>query len=287
MNAFEHEETMQIASVLALTILVGSGCLWFRRWKYGGCPNPQNIPPWSTNWLDLGIVVWLSFVVFIAVMFGMERIIFHGSRMASPADPETGVTWAMIIYGMSIQLALMITLLGAKFSYHIQFFSGHTPVKAIHTPLLRGADMLIRYLPLLWLAAGVSSWVFEKLGIGSGEQETITMMIAIDDPWKFLVCILTAVIIAPVMEELFFRGILLRFLSGKMSEVMALILSAAFFSALHFNIDSLFPIFILGYLLGKIYRETGDIRSSMWMHGIFNALSVLLISLDKWGISGS
>lgn len=283
MNAFEHEETMQIASVLALLIIIGSGYLWFRQWKDRNKTLDDNTLPWSSNWLDFSLVVWVSFVVFLAITFGMERIVSNSDKLTFSSDPETGVTWAMILFGMSIQIALMITVLGTRISYRIHYFSRPLTPKAIHIPFLEGANKLIRYLPLLWLVAGVSSWVFKKSGIGSGEQETITMLIMIDDPWKYLVCVITAVVIAPVLEELFFRGIILRFLAGKMSELLALIISAAFFSLLHFNLDSLLPIFMLGFLLGKIYRETGDIRTSIWMHMLFNGLSVALISVDKWG----
>lgn len=282
MSVFENQETLVWANYLVLSVLIGSGILWFRRWRIGRKQSMVVIQPWIVAWLDFALFIWVTFVVFLAVMMGMERFVFPNTEISFPSDGSGVVTWPMIIFGMSVQLALVFCLLGAKYFYKIQYFSVSLAWKSIFTPFFKGADSLIRYLPLLWLAAGLSVWVFQKLGIGSGEQETITLLVAIDNPWMYLVSMGSALILAPVLEELFFRGIILRFLLGKMQPIAALMISAGIFSALHFNLDSFIPIFILGFLLGKIYSDTGDIRCAICMHALFNGHTALLISLDRW-----
>jgi len=84
------------------------------------------------------------------------------------------------------------------------------------------------------------------------------------------------------LEELFFRGIVLRFLHGKISTTLSIGFSALLFSMLHFNLQAFIPIFILGLLLGISYTRTGDIRAPIVMHMLFNGHTLLLISADKW-----
>ena len=269
---------MYLAGILAFLIFTGSCYFWFRRSKYGKAVGGEKLASWSESWLDFAIVLWLAFIVMLALLMGGERVITLNRHLSFSSDPNVEVNWVTIIYGMTIQLSLIVTVLVVKSHYHVRYL----PRLPVGRPFLRGAEKLIRYLPFIWIAAGISNWLLDKIGISSGEQETITMMTSLEDPWKYSVCVITAVILAPILEELFFRGILFRFLQGKIPAQPALLISAALFSMLHFNTDSLVPIFILGYLLGSVYRETGDIRSAIGMHALFNGFSILLMSIDKW-----
>ena len=283
MSDFQNPLTLYVAGILANLIFLGSLYLWIRRW-----PNRESIrqvpdlQPWSESWLDLGIVIWFAFVVLVALSLGGRQIVLSNPDLQLNSGPNHEVTWLAILLGMSIQLAFVITLFGAKYYYRIRYFTPTRLFPSSTRPVLAGAEMLIRYMPVLWIVAFVSSWLLKKYDFSSGQQETITMMTSMANPWKYLVCVFVAVVLAPVLEELFFRGIVFRFLQGKMSTMLALVISSALFAMLHFNLDSLLPIFVLGCLLGSVYRRTGDIRASIWMHVFFNGFSIFLISVDKW-----
>ena len=278
MDDFRHPLTLQIAGILAILIFFGSCYLWFRWFKRRKGTEGEELKAWSRSWLDFAIVLWLAFVVMLALLMGGERLVRLHPHLRFSNELDSEMNWVTVLYGLVPQLALIITVLAVKSHYHVRFL----PFSPTKRPFFKGGEKLIRYFPLIWIAAGLSTWLLERVGLSSGEQETITMMNALQDPWKYLLCALAAVVFAPVLEELFFRGILFRFLLGKLSTQLALLISAALFSLLHFNSDSLVPIFILGYLLGSIYRETGDIRSSIAMHACFNGFSVFLMSIDKW-----
>ena len=281
MSDFQNPLTLYVAGILANLILLGCLYLWIRKWRRRENILLPNLQPWSQSWLDLGIVVWFAFIILMALSLGGRQLLLLKPDFRLNSGPNQEVTWLAILLGMSIQLAFVITLLGAKYYYEIRYFSA-AKESSSNTPFRTAAGTLIRYMPVLWVVSLVSSWLLRKYGLSSGEQETITMMTAMTDPWKYLVCILIAVVAAPILEELFFRAIVFRFLVGKMSVTWALVASSALFAMLHFNLDSLLPIFILGCMLGSVYRRTGDIRASIWMHVLFNGFSIFLISVDKW-----
>jgi len=87
---------------------------------------------------------------------------------------------------------------------------------------------------------------------------------------------LSAMIVAPLAEELVFRGYLYsaakRFLGG----IPALVLTGSVFAAVHANIPNLLPLFLLACCLTLAYETTGSLWVSVTMHSAFNALNLVL-----------
>jgi uncharacterized protein len=88
-------------------------------------------------------------------------------------------------------------------------------------------------------------------------------------------------ILAPVAEELLYRGALLRALLRKTSSGWAVFISAAVFGLVHFSDPSIgtlmaFPaILSLGLVSGYQATKTGDLSNSIMLHMGFNMLSVI------------
>jgi len=84
---------------------------------------------------------------------------------------------------------------------------------------------------------------------------------------------LAVAVVAPVVEELFFRGYVLNaYLSAKGTRTAYL--ASAFAFALMHGLPTLFPaIFVMGLVLAYLYRRTGTILASMVAHGINNGLA--------------
>lgn len=97
-----------------------------------------------------------------------------------------------------------------------------------------------------------------------------------------LVALVTAVVAAPFVEELFFRGFLLRYLRGRMPIGWAVVLSSAIFSLAHFQYGqpTLFlPIFTTGLVLGAIYHYSGSIWPGVLTHATFNLIATIQLLL--------
>jgi len=78
---------------------------------------------------------------------------------------------------------------------------------------------------------------------------------------------------APFIEEMVFRGAILRsLLSGKMNPWVAISVSAALFAVAHGNLSQMPHAFITGILLGWMYLRTGSILPGVAFHWVNNTI---------------
>lgn len=81
-----------------------------------------------------------------------------------------------------------------------------------------------------------------------------------------------AVLVTPIIEELYFRGFLFRGLMLHHRPWMAFIISAALFAALHPPVLVMVEVFIVGLLLAYVMRETRSIWPGVVIHALNNAI---------------
>jgi uncharacterized protein len=102
---------------------------------------------------------------------------------------------------------------------------------------------------------------------------------------KLAVIALTAVVVAPVVEELFFRGLLLRALQRRFSAPAAVVISGVTFGAVHLLDPGAYVILpalvALGMLSGVFAVRTGNLSRSILLHAGFNLLAVVAAVLTK------
>lgn len=86
--------------------------------------------------------------------------------------------------------------------------------------------------------------------------------------------LLFAVFFAPVSEELFFRALL--------TQRFGIVLPAALFGILHITYGSVLEVlsaFLIGLVLGYVYKKATSILPCMAIHLIYNALAILAIKI--------
>ena len=101
------------------------------------------------------------------------------------------------------------------------------------------------------------------------------------------VIVILTVIGAPIAEDLFFRGLLLRGLEGAMvggkamtymvSSVGAVVIDGALFGAAHFELVQFAGLAIFGVVLATVFRLTGRLGMSIVSHATFNGLAMASI----------
>jgi membrane protease YdiL (CAAX protease family) len=92
---------------------------------------------------------------------------------------------------------------------------------------------------------------------------------------------LVAVILAPVFEEILFRGFLFRGLANSFGWVWGALISSAIFGAAHLQLDVFLPLAALGFVLAWAYHRTGSLWTNITMHALFNTIAVL-----AWALTG-
>jgi hypothetical protein len=92
--------------------------------------------------------------------------------------------------------------------------------------------------------------------------------------WGYVAALVIAAGVAPLAEEVFFRGFLQAGLENRFGAWVAIILTAALFALVHVLPGVLPPIFVLGLIFGILRFETDSLWPAILLHGAFNALSV-------------
>lgn len=94
-----------------------------------------------------------------------------------------------------------------------------------------------------------------------------------------------AIVLAPIAEELFFRGLLQTWLVNVLgSRCAAIALASLVFGAIHFGQPhAVAALFVLSVLMGYAYERTGSLWPSVMIHAAFNAKTLLWDVLIRSG----
>ncbi len=90
-------------------------------------------------------------------------------------------------------------------------------------------------------------------------------------PWLIF---LTGIIIAPLVEEIFFRGFLYTGLREKYGWMTAALISAGLFAVVHLQPITIPPIFLMGLIFAYLYQRTESIWPAVIMHFATNTLGL-------------
>lgn len=97
--------------------------------------------------------------------------------------------------------------------------------------------------------------------------------------WYDIFTFISVVILAPIFEELIFRGMILRTLS-KYNKVFAIVITSLFFALLHLNITQAVPAFFMSLVLCYMSLKTNSLLVTILAHATNNLLALLSTYFD-------
>jgi membrane protease YdiL (CAAX protease family) len=95
----------------------------------------------------------------------------------------------------------------------------------------------------------------------------------------FALDFMSVAIAAPIAEEIFFRGFVFAGLVQRMSPLLAMVISGAFFGVAHFEKWSFLPIFAIGFGLAWVYYNTRSLWVNIVSHATINTISLVVAYL--------
>jgi CAAX protease family protein len=263
-------------------------------WPYAGVPPYGNapVPPPGLLPPSVGIgperVPWGFWDVVVAALplifsFALAVLVhFLPSSTGTPASETPTSTRVLIantvvglvIYGVILLLIWLVTVR----KYHV----GWSALGVRRPPGVYFA-LVIPILVGMYVAAALVSAVVVKLFYGGKAENPQVKDLTGGGgfSWTSLIlALITASIVAPIIEELLFRGVLYGWLRTRWSAVGGVILSAALFSAAHAIPLILASIFVVGLTLAIVYEKTKSTLATMTLHSLFNTIGVIAVFID-------
>jgi membrane protease YdiL (CAAX protease family) len=125
----------------------------------------------------------------------------------------------------------------------------------------------------------ISQTVLTQLGHEPVVQQAVQMVMATEHPVEVGLQIISVVIMAPIAEELLFRGILFNTIKHAGYPLAGMFASAALFALVHGSMALMLPLFVMGFALAWVYEKSGSIIAPIVMHATFNAINFTFLKM--------
>lgn len=144
-------------------------------------------------------------------------------------------------------------------------------VGSLRRPLALASLVSLIVLPIAWTLGELSAQVLTRIHIEPKEQQAVqTLKVSASWEERFFFGII-AVILAPLVEELLFRGIIYPALKQQGYRRVALWGTSLLFALSHFNFASFIALTFLALMLTFLYEETNTLFAPILTHSLFNA----------------
>jgi membrane protease YdiL (CAAX protease family) len=131
-------------------------------------------------------------------------------------------------------------------------------------------------LPVVFVAA----WLTAILMPGAPEQVEPLLPVVLDtfENGGVLGLLVVVAVIAPLFEELLFRGFLYGAIRSHMGAAAANVAQALTFAVFHFTARKVLVLFALGVVLGLVRERTGHLLPSVLLHAAWNGGTLLTLA---------
>jgi len=152
-------------------------------------------------------------------------------------------------------------------------------VRRLHIDLAQSVVVLFTLLPLVLAAIALTTYVGRRV---DGPEFQIEQHGALDVLIKHpqvisrLLVVLLAVVAAPLVEEMLFRGILQSLLRSYIDwPWLAVGVCSVLFAAVHVDIAHMPALFVLSLGIGYAYEKSGSLWQAIFVHAMFNGWIML------------
>jgi hypothetical protein len=210
--------------------------------------------------------------------------------------PVTAVVGVLVALAAGVVLGIPAAIAGHKGNGDLTTFGNvgvqlATALGFLMVPMaiaaMRGADGIgeilrrlgvraFRPKALLWMAAAIGAYLvfaalYSALIVEPHQKDIAEGFGAVP------IQVLLIVILAPISEEVCFRGMLFGGLRERLPRIAAALLSGFIFGGLHglTGLTAVPPLIVFGFLLALLYERTGSILPGILLHMLNNAVALL------------
>lgn len=251
--------------------------------------DPEKKPEYPITAGEITRVILATLLILVAGFVLVALLVFSGVLTGGkPLTQETLDAWTsegLTSLPTSIKVAAMVVQFGfiipawiflrrKSLSRRTYFRIQPVPITMLFYSVLIGlgvaliGDELNRLVALLM---PVPEAMFE------GVEQTLSMKTMAD----YLTMGLTVVLIAPIIEEMLFRGFFQRYFEATRGVTAGVLTTSALFAAYHFNLYWLIPILVMATIMGAMAWRAESVLPSIAVHATNNFIG--LLAANTWG----
>ncbi|MEI7615194.1 MAG: CPBP family intramembrane glutamic endopeptidase [Actinomycetota bacterium] len=230
--------------------------------------------PETVKWTLPDMLYSILFLIAIltGIYFGIARIIIAlkiGERINS--SNITNLSFS-VLYG--IQVILMVGVVWF-FAIHRRRgrwsdlgFKYYSLIKAMWYSFL--ALLLIMLINFTYVI--LMTKIF-KISPPSGKIEELIS----NNNVSYILLLVVVSVIAPICEEIFFRGFLFEGFKKRWGVPAGIIISSLLFSAAHLDLYNFLPLFAIGCVLAYLFHKTKSLLPVILLHAAYNLILILIL----------
>ena len=129
-------------------------------------------------------------------------------------------------------------------------------------------------VPMVFIISFVNQMFWEGKG---GSNPLLLLTLQSQDRIAIAILFITASVMAPIFEEIIFRGFLLSSLTRYVPVSGAIVISALVFAIAHLSLAELIPLATLGTILGVVYTRSRSLLASILVHSLWNTGTLMTL----------
>lgn len=226
--------------------------------------------PWKTE----AVVKLLA-----ALMIGLflTSLISLGLQQLGPGKSIVGNRFVQFVINTFTFQALALIAIQLFLRYHAVSWGELLGIRKAHWRMIAGAVIAaLIALPVALMLNSLCAALLTKVRIEPVAQEPMQVLQLSVSTAQRIVFALGALVLAPIVEETLFRGILYPIIKQEGYPRLALFGSSLLFAAIHFNVMTFIPLFVLALILVLLLEVTDTLLAPVIAHACFNAANFFI-----------
>lgn len=229
----------------------------------------------TVMWKKMDLWTWREFIALLALEFIFVMFVIKYAIQSLYENGLGNTLYSGTLTGLTIAITLLIGL----------YFVALRPRKVSWAevgmkgfPARDGWRIVVWTLVLIVLSL-MALYLTSFFGntVDNSKTESLKQNVTL---FTIIIGIVSAGIVSPIYEEIFYRGFIYRWLRTRIPMKWAIVISALIFTLAHFPTMNAMPVnFISGVVFAWTYERTGSVVPGMIVHGVFNTIAVLLTAM--------
>ena len=229
-------------------------------------------------------------ILILAACFYLGLALGAWAQSLAGAGPRQGTVVQLLVATLSFQGAALFWIalflrehgVGAREAFGLD----HRWPYALPIGVIAGCAFFPLGMKLQELAAGIMNHLHHGPVKFVEQQAVQTLRIASSWPDRLALGIVT-IVLAPVAEEILFRGIIYTWVSQISYRWLGVLVSSLLFGLAHGNLLAFLPLFLFAVMLALLYERTKNLLACITAHAVFNGLNFLMLYLSESHFRGS